>query len=165
MNTCRKRLGDGSRPRAKSGSLEDDLVAHRATGGLASSVPLNKGRLHSEKEAHLLDNGNLYAAAALLRQLVEVEYLAWAFAEDDEEAAAWLRSTKEERTKFWQPRLTSLGKRSAGRFKGGFLQHHPVPLFHRLRQSNRVRIAVPHLRVCGIVRLSTAPAEDHFPGR
>jgi hypothetical protein len=35
----------------------------------------------------LLDLDNRYAAMALLRQLVEVEYLAWAFAEDNEEAA------------------------------------------------------------------------------
>jgi hypothetical protein len=42
-----------------------------------------------------------------------------------------------------------------------FLQHRPASLFHRLRQSNRVRIAVPHRRVCGIVPLSTAPGEDH----
>jgi hypothetical protein len=70
----------------------------------------------------LLDVGNLYATAALLRQLVEVEYLAWAFAEDDEEAAAWLRSTKEERMQIWQPR--HVRGRSAGRFRAQDYGHH-----------------------------------------
>src|SRR4051812_19922762 len=42
--------------------------------------------------ALLLEAGNDYSAAALIRQLVEVEYLAWAFAEDEGEAAEWLRS-------------------------------------------------------------------------
>lgn len=39
-----------------------------------------------------------------MRQLVEVEYLTWAFAEDEDEAMRWMRSTKEERMRFWQPR-------------------------------------------------------------
>jgi hypothetical protein len=39
----------------------------------------------------LLDQDGLYGAAALLRQLVEVEYLCWAFAEDEDEAKRWMR--------------------------------------------------------------------------
>lgn len=64
----------------------------------------------------LLADGNRYAAAALLRQLVEVEYLAWAFAEDAEEAMRWLRSTREERLKLWQPR--HIRARAGERFRG-----------------------------------------------
>jgi len=41
----------------------------------------------------MLEANNSYGACALLRQLVEVEYLAWAFAEDESEAAAWLRAS------------------------------------------------------------------------
>jgi hypothetical protein len=63
----------------------------------------------------LLDQGNRYGAAALLRQLVEVEYLTWAFAEDEEEAMNWIRSTKEERMRFWQPR--HIRNRAGGRFR------------------------------------------------
>lgn len=63
-----------------------------------------------------VDDGNAYVAAALLRQLVEAEYLAWAFAEDRDEAAAWLESTREERLSRWQPR--HLRERSSGRFRG-----------------------------------------------
>lgn len=51
----------------------------------------------------LLDAGNLYAAQALLRQIVEVEYLAVAFAERDAVAAEWLRADCKARLKFWSP--------------------------------------------------------------
>ncbi len=79
----------------------------------------------------LLDAGNTYAAAALVRQLVEVEYLAWAFAEDEAEAAAWLRSSAQDRLRMWQPR--HLRDRSSGRFRGvDYARHcerggHPTP--------------------------------------
>lgn len=79
----------------------------------------------------LLNDGNRYAAAALIRQLVEVEYLAWAFAEDHEEAKKWMRSSKEERQRFWRP--AHLRERAAGRFRGtDYGEHcgkggHPSP--------------------------------------
>jgi hypothetical protein len=70
----------------------------------------------------LLEIDNRYGAMALLRQLVEVEYLAWAFAEDHEEAAEWLRSDKETRRRMWQPR--HLRERSGNRFRGKDYQFH-----------------------------------------
>lgn len=79
----------------------------------------------------LIEHDNLYAAAALNRQLVEVEYLTWAFVEDQEEAASWLRSTRQERLQRWQPR--HLRDRSQGRFRGqDYAEHcevggHPTP--------------------------------------
>jgi len=78
-----------------------------------------------------LEQENLYAAAALIRQLVEIEYLTWAFAEDHEQAKAWLRSTRDERLRFWQPR--DLRRRSGGRFRSAdYARHcerggHPTP--------------------------------------
>jgi len=69
-----------------------------------------------------LDAGNLYAAAALVRQVVEAEYLAWAFADDRDEAADWLRSTREQRLQRWQPR--HLRQRSDGRFRGSDYHLH-----------------------------------------
>ncbi|MDT0263407.1 hypothetical protein [Jatrophihabitans lederbergiae] len=81
--------------------------------------------------AVLLPLGNRYAALALIRQLVEVEYLAWAFVEDEPEAANWLRSTPQERRRRWQP--GQLRARSAGRFRGtDYGRHcemggHPTP--------------------------------------
>lgn len=81
--------------------------------------------------ATCLTGGNRYAAAALTRQLVEVEYLLWAFAEDQQEAAGWLRSTEQERKRYWQPR--HIRDRSDGRFRGtDYSSHcelggHPTP--------------------------------------
>lgn len=91
----------------------------------------------------LLDQDNLYAAAALLRQLVEVEYLAWAFAEDQEEARDWLRSSTEDRQSFWKP--GHLRSRSNGRFRStDYKMHcnqggHPTPDAMRLLPDHSAR--------------------------
>lgn len=79
----------------------------------------------------LLRDGNSYAAAALVRQMVEVEYLFWAFAQDHDEARNWRKSTQEQRRNRWQPR--HLRERSQGRFRGSdYARHcemggHPTP--------------------------------------
>jgi hypothetical protein len=79
----------------------------------------------------LVAEHNPYAAAALVRQLVEIEYLTWAFAEDQEDASSWLRSSRTDRLQRWQPR--HLRKRSQGRFRGfDYAEHcnlggHPTP--------------------------------------
>lgn len=70
----------------------------------------------------LLSGDNLYGAAALLRQAVEVEYLAWAFAEDEQEAANWMRSTSEGERRMWTPK--HLRDRSAGRFRASDYHGH-----------------------------------------
>jgi hypothetical protein len=81
--------------------------------------------------ADLFADGRHYAAAALLRQLVEIEYLAWAFQTRDKDAERWLRSTREERESFFKP--AKLRQASDGRFRGkdyGYhceLGGHPVP--------------------------------------
>ncbi|MBA15240.1 MAG: hypothetical protein CMN73_02675 [Sphingomonas sp.] len=86
--------------------------------------------------ADLVASGRHYAGAALVRQLVEVEYLAWAFETKDEEAARWLRSTREERERFFKP--SKLRKASGGRFRGTDYSYHcelgghPVPGSWRL---------------------------------
>ncbi|MDO8213468.1 hypothetical protein [Conexibacter sp. CPCC 206217] len=86
-----------------------------------STVTQIGGELLSGANA-LLDQDNSYGAAALIRQMVEVEYLAWAFAEDPDEATTWLRSQRDERLKMWQPR--HLRERSQGRFRGSDYRHH-----------------------------------------
>jgi hypothetical protein len=81
--------------------------------------------------ADLFASGRHYAAAALIRQMVEVEYLAWAFEERDGDAERWLRSTREEREEFFAPR--KLRKASEGKFRTkdyGYhceMGGHPVP--------------------------------------
>lgn len=81
--------------------------------------------------ADLFSDGRHYAAAALLRQLVEVEYLAWAFDAKDSDAERWLRSTAEERRDFFAP--AKLRKAAQGKFRSKDYGHHcemgghPVP--------------------------------------
>lgn len=70
----------------------------------------------------LLSAGNRYAASALLRQIVEVDYLAWAFADDHKTAAEWLHADRETRRRFWTP--AELRKRSGGRFLASDYWHH-----------------------------------------
>jgi hypothetical protein len=100
-----------------------------ASVGLATAVQVG-GELVAGT-ALLLRSDNRYAAASLVRQIVEVEYLTWAFGEDEAQARAWMRSSKEEREKMWQPR--HLRRRSGGRFgKGCYAIHcerggHPTP--------------------------------------
>lgn len=70
----------------------------------------------------LLRAGNRYAGAALIRQLVEVEYLAAAFADQHEVASQWLRSDREARRRFWSP--ARLRERSSHRFLKTDYWHH-----------------------------------------
>ncbi len=108
-----------------------------ATVGLGTIVQI-AGEL-SSGVVSLLGQGNRYAAAALLRQMVEVEYLAWAFAEDEQEAMNWLRSDRAERMRMWQP--ARIRKRAGGRFRGvDYALHceaggHPTPDGNRLLRS------------------------------
>jgi hypothetical protein len=99
----------------------------------------------------LLDTGNAYSGAAIIRQLVEVEYLSWAFMDDEEEAASWVR----ERLARWQPR--HLRERSKGRFRGtDYSNHceiggHPTASGARaLIQSTRPSVAHLQLWECAV---------------
>lgn len=84
-----------------------------------------------DASASLLSGVNHYAGAALLRQVVEVEYLTWAFANDKRDAEDWLNSTHKDRSEFFTPaRLRDI---SDGRFSASDYRHHceqgghPVP--------------------------------------
>ncbi|HXQ38341.1 MAG TPA: hypothetical protein VN843_30355 [Anaerolineales bacterium] len=80
----------------------------------------------------LLSDGEHYAGAALVRQVVEIEYLTWTFKEGHRSASKWLQSTHDERMKMFSPR--ELRKTSKGRFLSRDYQHHceqgghPVPV-------------------------------------
>jgi hypothetical protein len=63
----------------------------------------------------MLEAENWYAAAALCRQLVEVEYLVWLFGVDPTEAEAWLSATQEDLRQMYRP--SAMRKRSEGRFR------------------------------------------------
>ncbi|QNI03387.1 hypothetical protein HXW73_10835 [Halomonas sp. SH5A2] len=81
--------------------------------------------------ARMLSTKEHYAGAALLRQIVEIEYLTWTFENGYADIDKWLSSTDKERMKTFSP--AQLRKNSKGRFlsedyknhceKGG----HPVP--------------------------------------
>ena len=62
----------------------------------------------------LIEVDNRYGASALVRQLLEVEYLSSAFAEKDEIAAEWMHADRDQRRRFWSP--GELRKRSGGRY-------------------------------------------------
>ncbi len=109
---------------------------HGDDSAVAVSMLLRIGSQLVSGCADLISDGRHYAGAALVRQLVEVEYLAWAFETKNAEAARWLRSTKEERLSFFAP--AKLRKASGGRFRGvDYSYHcelggHPVPGSWRL---------------------------------
>jgi hypothetical protein len=64
--------------------------------------------------ANLLSEREIYAGAALLRQVTEIEYLTWAIKENYRTAEYWLRSTHEERMASFSP--VQLRRTSKGRF-------------------------------------------------
>lgn len=90
--------------------------------------------------ADLFEDGRQYAAAALLRQMVEIEYLAWAFETRNNEAERWLRSTPDERRSFFTP--AKLRQAANGKFRGKDYSYHcelgghPVPGSAILFQKN-----------------------------
>ena len=114
---------DRAKGLSPAGNGSDEIVAVslllRVAGQLVSA------------SADLFNDGRHYAAAALLRQLVEVEYLAWAFDARDSDAERWLRSTIEERRDFFTP--AKLRKAAQGKFRSEDYGHHcemgghPVP--------------------------------------
>jgi hypothetical protein len=91
-----------------------------ATVGLATVVQI-AGELTGGATI-LLEGSNRYGAAALMRQVIEIEYLTWAFADAEEEAATWLRSSRQDRLSSWQPR--HLRMRAGGRFRAPDYAYH-----------------------------------------
>lgn len=114
-----------------------DRVAGRSPWGhgsdevVAASVLFRIGAQLISASADLFADGRAYAAAALTRQLVEVEYLAWAFDVRDGDGERWLRSTREERQAFFSP--AKIRAAADDRFRGKDYWHHcelgghPVP--------------------------------------
>jgi hypothetical protein len=98
---------------------------------VAVSVLLRVASQLTSSSADLFVDGRGYAAAALLRQLVEIEYLAWAFETRNGDGQRWLRSDQQERQEFFKP--AKLRAAAQGKFRGkdyGYhceLGGHPVP--------------------------------------
>jgi hypothetical protein len=104
---------------------------HGNDEAVAVSVLLRVAGQLVSASADLFTDGRQYAAAALLRQMVEIEYLAWAFEVRDGDGERWLRSDQQERQEFFKP--SKLRAAAQGKFRGkdyGYhceLGGHPVP--------------------------------------
>ncbi len=109
------------------GSLAADQTRRLLPAGLVAAIG---GELLAST-AYLAMGRWAYASAALVRQLVEVEYLTWAVTNDPDDAWEWLKSDKETRLQRWQP--GKIRQRSDGRFPNtDYHVHceaggHPVP--------------------------------------
>jgi hypothetical protein len=126
LQTARSLAATGAAMTSRTDLSDDVGEAVRAMGTLlqmAGELALAAGRMLSGHEH--------YAGAALVRQVVEIEYLTWTFKAGKESVTAWLTSTYEERMKIFSPK--QLRANSKGRFlfkdyqdhceQGG----HPVP--------------------------------------
>lgn len=126
LRTTRSLLTVGKEMAGRDDLTGEDGEAVRAMGAvlqMAGELGYAAGRMLSGKEH--------YAGAALLRQIVEIEYLTWTFKEGRESVTAWLNSTFEERMRHFFP------KRLRANAKGRFLSKdyqdhceqggHPVP--------------------------------------
>jgi hypothetical protein len=84
----------------------------------------------------LCDRSNMYSASALLRQLVEAEFVLWKFSNDIRQARVWLHSTPEQRRNEWKPSNIYRDNNNEYRQKD-YSRHcelggHPTPLGARL---------------------------------
>jgi hypothetical protein len=109
------------------GNLTADQTRRLLPAGLVAAIG---GELLAST-AYLAMGRWAYASAALVRQLVEVEYLAWAVTNDPDDAWEWLKSDKQTRLQRWQP--GKIRQRADGRFPNtDYHAHceaggHPVP--------------------------------------
>lgn len=107
-------LGGGEpvalRPQVPTATDADGMTSRRAFRGVAAVVEM-ASELGSGSVA-LLDADLRYAAAALIRQLIEAEYLIASFAEDISRAAVWHAATPEQIRQDFRPKTM--------RTRGGF---------------------------------------------
>ena len=88
----------------------------------------------------LYESERWYAGAALVRQLIEVEYLLFLFATDASEAEKWLKASSKEARRMFSP--TKMQERSAERFNAAeYSIHceiggHPRPRGHVLLREH-----------------------------
>ncbi len=89
---------------------------------IALSILLRMAGELTTSATKLFSAGSHYAGAALLRQLVEIEYLTWNFKEKTRTPASWLESTHAQRLRDFSP--SALRKTSKGRFLFQDYQDH-----------------------------------------
>ena len=99
--TGRRLRSDDARHEFRSPDPQGNGPTHHQLHGLATIATIG-GELGRGATA-LLREDNLYGAGALIRQLVEVEFLAQGFASDHRVAVSWLAAGRRERAAFWHP--------------------------------------------------------------
>ena len=110
-------------PKSVRGHDSEGIHAMGSLLQMSGELGLAAGRMLSAQEH--------YAGAALLRQVVEIEYLTWTFKEGHESVNAWLHTTYEQRMKVFSP--GQLRRNAKGRFLSQDYQNHceqgghPVP--------------------------------------
>lgn len=120
-------FGAEVRSLAVDGSLAREQVHRLLPAGLIGAI----GGELAASVTYLAEGRWAYASAALVRQLVEIEYLAWAVTNDPDDAWEWFTSDKKTRLSRWQP--GKIRQRSEGRFPNkDYHDHceiggHPVP--------------------------------------
>ena len=87
--------GDRVAGRTQRGHGDDRVVAFGSLLEIAGEL--------SAGSCDLLRNKRLYAAGALVRQVIEVEYLLWAFEADDAEARRWLQADRKTLLQIFSP--------------------------------------------------------------
>lgn len=116
---------------ARNLTAQGDLTAAQTRRLLPAGLVAAIGGELLASTAYLALGRWAYASAALVRQLVEVEYLAWAVTNDPDDAWEWLKSDRQTRLQRWQPGM--IRQRSQGRFPNtDYHAHceaggHPVP--------------------------------------
>ena len=108
--------------------IGDDRVSGRSSDGygneevvgLAVAVEISADLAASA--THLLSAGHAYSAAVLLRQIIEVEYLVWLFADDPAAARAWLNAGKDEMRSTFRP--ATIRKKAEGHFSADEYHYH-----------------------------------------
>lgn len=95
---------------------------HGSDEVVAVSMLLRIGAQLISASTDLFMDGRSYAAATLIRQMVEIEYLAWAFASRNHDAERWLRSDQKEREEFFKP--AKLRAAAQGKFRGKDYSYH-----------------------------------------
>ncbi len=124
---------DRSSGASPGGNGSDEVVAVALLLRIAGQL--------TSASSDLFADGRHYAAAALLRQIVEVEYLAWAFQTRHKDGERWLRSNSDERRTFFKP--AKLRKAANGKFRAeDYGRHcefggHPVPQSAVLLQDSQ----------------------------
>jgi hypothetical protein len=106
----------------------------------------------------LLEQKSWYSAASLVRQLIEVEYLMYLFAQEPDELARWQASSQADLRKVYRP--AEMRRRSAGKFQDQeYWAHcafggHPNPIAEMLLPE--------HPRLWGTMRWAWVDLAQHL---